>query len=183
MLTALQQKKVTLLFHFWDYDKSGALERKDYAAVGERMAAERGWAPGSPEYVYLNQKLMEDWEEAQRFADTNNDNKISLDEWLVFCDHFINDEAMYQVTVTNIAGAIIEAVDGDGDGRIVPAEWATVFRVYGWQDETTALETFRLLDRDGDGLVTKEELLATLDDFFMSDDPNEPSNFMFGPLD
>src|SRR5690606_37737869 len=98
-----------------------------------------------PEYQYLHQKLMEDWDQAQKFADTDNDNRITLNEWLVFCDHFVHNDEMYKVTVTNIASAIIDSVDGHGDGKISAEEWATIFRVYGWKDKAVAVQIFNYI--------------------------------------
>lgn len=183
MLTDFQEKKITLLFHFWDYDSSGTLRRDDYMAVGQRMADECGWKPGSPAYRDLHERLMADWKKARLFADSDNDKAISLEEWRIFCDHLVNDPEMYQLAVTNIASAIIESADADGDGKLSPEEWAMIFRVYGWQDEETALRAFSRLDKDGDGGVTKKEFLDALAVFFMSDDASLEGNYIFGPLD
>ena len=183
MLTDFQIKKLTLLFNFWDYDNSGALRQNDYEAVGRRMAAEREWRPDSLEYQVLQQRLMADWAQLQEFADLNNDDTVTLPEWLAFCDYLLDNEAMYEATVTAMASAIIDAVDRDGDGALQVEEWATIYRVYGWRDAMVAAQTFATIDTDGDRSVSKDELLKALDEFFQSNDENAPGNYVFGPLD
>jgi Ca2+-binding EF-hand superfamily protein len=181
MLTQFQAQKITRLFDFWDFDGNGFLDRDDYAAVGRRLAAERGWLPGTTEYEDVQQKLMADWAEAQKFADTDNNNRIELDEWLAFCDFFIHDEPTYQVTVTDIVEAIFGGIDVDGDGRVEPDDWRMLFRVYGKPAEM-AEASFEALDLDGDGYLTREEIHSALRTFFHSQDPAEPANIFFGAL-
>jgi hypothetical protein len=38
------------------------------------------------------------------------------------------------------------------------------------------------IDRNYDGLLSKEEFLPLLEEFYYSDDPNAPGNGIFGPI-
>lgn len=181
MLSDFRKKKIEKLFWFWDADDNQSLEKKDYALVGEKLAKERNWAVGSPEYDYLMNKLMEDWAEAEKFADTNKDNKISLDEWLVFCDAFTMDKDMYLVTVTNVAAAIFDACDVDNNGILEDHEWRLLFRIYGKTNEN-ADESFVIITENGKHKLDKTRVLSLLDEFFNSEDENSIGNFFFGKL-
>ena len=37
-------------------------------------------------------------------------------------------------------------------------------------------------DRDGDGYLVREELLQNVEEFYGSDDPGAPGNWLVGPL-
>lgn len=180
-LSKFQINKITVLFKFWDGNNNGHLDEGDYSRIADRLAEFRGWAKDTPEYETVHTTLQADWAEAAKFADTDNDNRITLDEWIVFCDTFIHNEEMYQVTVNDIRDAVIGAVDVDGDGIIDVNDWRNVFKIYSY-DESLAEETFKTMDRDTDGKVTGDEVAVALDEFLQGDDKSLLGNYMFGPL-
>lgn len=181
-LTEFQIKKVTKLFKFWDGNNNGYLDEGDYNRIADRLAEFRGWAEDTAEYESVHATLQADWEEAAQFADTDNDNRITLDEWIVFCDTFIHDVEMYKVSVNDIREAVIGAVDLDNDGIIDVNDWRNVFKIYSY-DESLAEETFKTMDRDNDGKVAGDEVTVALDEFLQSNDKSLLGNYMFGPLD
>ncbi|MEQ6119743.1 hypothetical protein [Reichenbachiella sp. MALMAid0571] len=181
MLTEFQQKKIAKLFKFWDANGNGVLDQKDYEEVAERLSSERGWAPGTDKYNFLRQRLIEDWNEARKFADTNNDNQISLEEWLVFCEAFMGNKDMYQITVTNVADAIIDGVDVDENGLIEEKEWELLFKVYGKPKEE-ATYAYAMMSENGTIEIDKAKVLSLLNDFFYSNDEDAKGNYMFGKL-
>jgi len=79
------------------------------------------------------------------------------------------------------AATIVEMTDHDRDGRIAEADFVTNLRAYG-QGEEPARAAFKKLDRDGDGHLSKEELLAAVEEFFFSEDPAARGNWLIGPL-
>lgn len=181
MLSQFRQKKIQKLFWFWDADKNGYLEKKDYMSVGEKLSAERNWAVGSPENEFLMKKLLEDWLEAEKFADTDKDNRISLSEWLVFCDVFTTDAEMYKVTVTNVAQAIVDACDIDVNGILERHEWQLLFRIYG-KTNAEADESFDIITNGGKDKLTQERILTLLDSFFYEENEDAIGNYFFGKL-
>ena len=44
-----------------------------------------------------------------------------------------------------------------------------------------AADTFRRLDRDGDGFLTTAEMVVNTEEFFLSSDPQAPGNWLVGP--
>jgi len=181
MLSEFQQSKIEKLFWFWDADANGFLERADFSLVGEKLSEERSWRKGLEAYNFLMQRLMEYYDEAEKFADVNKDNKISLSEWLTFCDTFIHDKEMYQTTVTNFAQAVFDACDIDDNGVLERGEFELLFRVYGKTNKHADL-AYDLITVQNSIPLTKERLLALLDDFFLSEDQMKLGNYFFGPL-
>lgn len=76
---------------------------------------------------------------------------------------------------------IFDAVDTDASGCLSLEEWAQLFRVYGIP-VIYAPEAFARVDVDADQRLTREELLRRAEEFYYSQDPASPGNFMFGPL-
>ncbi len=181
MLSTFQNKKLEKLFKFWDANNSGTLEENYYMQVAKRLSKERGWEPNTEKYDFLHKKLYEDWLEAEKFADKNKDKKITLDEWLVFCETFMNNEEMYKITVTNVASAIVGAVDIDENGILLEHEWQLLFRIYGKTDEEATV-AYNKMSENNTVKIDNEKALALLHDFFYSNDQNATGNYMFGSL-
>ena len=49
-------------------------------------------------------------------------------------------------------------------------------------DEAAATEAFRRLDRNADGYLTHEEISQGVEEFYYSEDPESPGNWLIGPF-
>lgn len=181
MLTDFQKKKLTHFFNFWDADNNGYLEKNDYEQIANRIAEERGWVKGSTDYAATYNAVMATWNEAKQFADKNKDNRITLSEWLAYYDYVITNPATYRMNVVGLMTAILNAIDADNDGLITPIDFQMLFRMYS-ADENTALVAFNKIDNDRSGAISVDELFGAVDTFFLSDDPLEAGNYLFGML-
>ena len=180
MLTDLQTRKLTRRFKVSDSDHNGVLERVDFERIADVAADLRGWKPGSPEHKRLQANLIGWWSGMQPVADVDKSNQITLQEWLDYNDRLIHDAALYQQT----SGAVIEfdlqVYDLDGDGTLNLGDYTAFFKSLGLS-AAAAAEVFPKLDRNGDGFISRPELLQLVDEFFKSDDPQAPGNWMLGP--
>src|SRR5262245_51452235 len=61
MLNALQERKLTRMFHGYDINRDGKLEEEDFTAVGRNIAEQRGYSPGSAGHLALANKYREFW--------------------------------------------------------------------------------------------------------------------------
>lgn len=179
MLTELQKRKWTRLFRVYDANENGVVEKADFEEIFQNIVAARNLTPGTPEYEQLHAKFMEDWEYLRQDADKNNNGKIELSEWLEHGDRRINSPEMYQTNI-DMANAIFELLDINGDGVISLEEYQTIFWI--WRiSEGLAVEIFPKLDLNGDGTISKEEFNILIEQFYQSDDPDAPGNLFFGP--
>jgi hypothetical protein len=71
--------------------------------------------------------------------------------------------------------------DQDGDGRLSQQEYVANLRSFN-VNEAAANEAFRRLDQDGDGYLTQAELSRCVEEFFYSEDPEAPGNWLVGPI-
>ena len=73
------------------------------------------------------------------------------------------------------------ASTGDGDGVIGKDEYRQ-YLTSSKIDPSVADETFAKLDTDGDGHLTRDEWEQLFLDFFLSDDPDAPGSWLWGPF-
>ena len=180
MLTEFQKKKLAVLYSMYDADKNGVIELADFYVLLDKYAEVRGWEPGSPEYEVLKSQLVSRWHTMQEAADTNRDNQISRSEWEAYVDKMLSSPAIYEAEATAISAAVLNIFDLNGDGQLELEEYRNFYSSVGF-DETIADETFGRLDLNNDGYITKDEHLELVRQFFYSQDPDSPGNWVFGP--
>ena len=123
---------------------------------------------------------MASWESDVGAFDKDNDGRISLEERLAAYEVTLNDPNSYDQLATQYAHLILGMWDRDGDGRLSADEYIKLLWCYGIEEDD-AREAIKHVDRDGDGYLTKEDIIQALDEFYFSDDPDAPGNWMFGP--
>ncbi len=179
MLSELQTRKLTRRFKISDADNNGVIERIDFERIAERSAELRGWSSDSPETKKLHANLMGWWSGMQPMADVDQSNQITLQEWLNYHDQLIHDPELYQATIGVVIEFDLQVYDLDGDGALNLGDYTAFFASLGLNAEAAA-EVFPKLDRNGDGLISRSELLQLVDEFFKSDDPQAAGNWMMG---
>ena len=180
MLTSLQTRKLTRLFHLYDVNGNGIIERSDYELVAHSTAHALGYAPGSREYEGLCTEYMASWDNLQQLADTNNDNVLTVEEFLHGYDNLMAQRERFSQVIMGLAKNTLLLQDKDKDGKVSQQEHRDFLVAFNTTSEEAA-NTFRRLDRDGDGFLTTEEMATNTEEFFLSDDPQAPGNWLVGP--
>ncbi|CAD5111506.1 DgyrCDS812 [Dimorphilus gyrociliatus] len=151
ILSEFRKKKLLDEFHtFYDSNKNGCIEWKDFVLARENICKMNGWKLGSEKFMYVHQVFTKLWQELNECADENTDGKVSTDEWLSFwLKDYIelkerqNIEAKKQKKKPNeIHMNIYENVP----------VWLEDYIQY----------KFNLLNRTGDGIVDGDEFEYTL---------------------
>jgi len=179
MLSELQKRKLTVLFHHQDMDNDGYLARADYDQFAKRFCEIQNYSPGSPQCEATYTQTMAAWEHVQQVADKDKDGRVSLEEFLESYDVTLGDEKLYNQLVTEYVKSMLALWDRDGDGRLSGVEYAA-FIGCGGVGEEAAREAFRRLDRDGNGYLSIDELMQNVKEFY-GDDPDAPGNWSAGP--
>lgn len=178
MLTDLQQRKLTRMFNAFDADHSGYLELGDFEAQIANIARLRGLDAGSPEHGELQSVYHAAWDNISRLADSSGDGRVTLDEWLAYGSALVQSPERFDQDVGVIAKLNARLIDRDGDGVISFEEFSAM---RGSLDVDNAA-SFQRFDLDGDGSISSDELLELFRQFFLSDDPDAPGNFWYGPF-
>lgn len=181
-LSEFQTKKMKHLFKLYDVDNDGTIAVEDYEKRIVAVAKHRGFDEGSDEYKTLKERVIKEWEQLQLFSDTDGDGKVTEFEFLEYVDYTLDNGELWFETAVETAEFIIETCDVDGDGKVSMEEYGIFFKGYNLSDEAIEF-AFKKLDWNDDGLITVDEFTKAFDRYGNSDKLDDPSNFIFGPLD
>lgn len=179
MLTELQTKKLTNLFNLYDADSNGLLDEQDYARVAQNAARAIGYEPGTAEYDTLHTAYMGIWQGVCQLTDTTAEGQLTLTKFLNGYANLISQKELFAAVILDMAKTTIEFQDRNKDGKVEEDEH-TAYAMAHNISRAAALESFRRLDRDGDGYLTRAELAQNIEEFFVSDDPQAPGNWLLG---
>lgn len=175
MASAFQERKLRGMFAAFDSDGDGFLRKEDFVALVARWGRLPGVEPGTGLRSRVETLFMGWWAALLEAGDANGDGAVDLDELLSLVDRL---PAMI-ADVTATADTVFDAVDANGDGRISPEEHHRLVETWNGQPVDMA-GVFDLLDLNGDGHLSREEFALLWRQFWTSDDPAEPGNWLCG---
>ena len=181
MLTKLQKCKLAILFKKYDLDQNGFVERADYEQTIKNLAQTYNLGPDSREFSTLYREHIDIWEFLRNIADRNTDDQINQQEFIAAYSVLLGNKQDFMRLQWVFAESVIMLTDQDGDGKLSEKEYvinALCFNI----TEKAAQEAFRHQDRNGDGYLTKDEILKNMEEFFYSADPNAPGSWLIGPF-
>jgi Ca2+-binding EF-hand superfamily protein len=182
MLSELKQRKMARVFKVFDVDKNGFVEQADFERIVKRLTEAKGIQAGSPDFNAVRERYIAFWEVLQQSADTNNDQRVSLDEWMAAHTLLLssNAEENYDTAIKPIAEVILEAVDLDKDGIFTPEDYRLFYKIYEINDSPE--EALRHIVPQGRTSLSRSELEALARDFYLSEAPAAPGNWLLGPF-
>ena len=182
MLSDLRKRKLTQLFRLWDTNGDKFIEQSDYALVAFRVAELNGAALSSIDYQTIQEGYLNNWLSLCQVTHKGKDDLISLDEYLAAQEEILKDKVAWDYLVRDHMHDLATRADHDQDGKVTLAEFSEFACSYGISVDK-ALKGAQRLDLDDDGLISIEEILRHLEDFYYSDDPSSPGNHFAGILD
>ncbi|CAG9788967.1 unnamed protein product [Diatraea saccharalis] len=179
MVSDFRKKKLVHVFTaFFDTNKSGSIDKKDFVLAIEKTAKLRGWKEGDVTYKLLQETLMAVWEGIQSSADADKDGQVTLDEWISMWDNFSKNPAKAADWQRLYAKCIFQLEDSSNDGAIDSEEFSSVYASLGL-DKVEATAAFGKMAQ-GKDKVNWEEFEKLWNEYFASEDVNAPGNFIFG---
>ncbi len=184
MLKPLQQRKLIRLFNIYDSDNSGEVNRLDFELLAYKLGKEKPWSVLRD----LKARYLDLWREVKEIADKNEDDQINLDEWLEAYEKLINSGKIEKI-ILDITEGFFQLFDADQNGHISIDEYfdfAIAYDLFGDPYQPGSFpdhkfeEAFARLDLKHNGYIDLEQLRQLNRDFFYSDDPNSPGNWLFG---
>ncbi|MEU8947291.1 EF-hand domain-containing protein [Streptomyces sp. NPDC048489] len=177
MASAFQERKLKGMFAAFDADGDGCLREDDFTALVARWSLLPAVGPGTPLRARVETLLMGWWDALLAAGNAGGDGTVDLGELLTLVDRLptLSD------AVTATADTVFDAVDTNGDGRISPEEHRRLVETWNGQP-VDMTGVFERLDRNGDGHLDREEFASLWYQFWTSDDPTEPGNWLCGRL-
>lgn len=177
MASGFQERKLKGMFAAFDADSDGYLREEDFRALVERWSRLPGVGPGTELRTRVETLLMGWWAALLEVGDANGDGAVDMQELLSLVDRL---PAM-TADVTATADTVFDAVDANGDGRISPEEHHRLVETWNGRPVEMA-GIFELLDLNGDGHLSREEFALLWRQFWISDNPVEPGNWLCGRI-
>ncbi|XP_013380814.1 sarcoplasmic calcium-binding protein-like [Lingula anatina] len=171
------KRKFRTLFRSNDVDGDGYLTRRDFELSAHRVTAYMCLDENEAKKVLKNR--LDIWEEMTRDIGKPDGSRVSEDEYISNFLQTVNTS--YRDSAVSFASTDFDSIDLDGDGFISPKEHEAFFYSWGIPTERSA-DVFKTLDRNGDGLISKEEFIQGAMDFSFTEDENNPYNNFLGPL-
>jgi len=179
MLAEFQKKKLTRYFRVYDVDDNGTISLADFERVVENVRALYGADERSTIHRELRDGFLQRWSALVASADKDSDGRVDLSEWLEYWEGVLQDDVRYETEVAAVTERLFQVFDTDEDGVLGADEFCNFFGVYGLSS-AMARQVFTGLDQDGDGRVTRRELMGMAHQFYRGSDPDAPGNRLFG---
>lgn len=179
MLSRFQNRKLKHLFRIYDCDGSGWIDRADAITLAERLGS--ALAARQEDQVLLRSVAEQRLRLFSRFADRDRDGRISENDWLDYYDLVLSDPVLFDCAVAAAVDSFIWAfqlVHSKLDDFADLARFQACLGAHGIAaNESEA--TFRRLDANSDGVLTRAEMHKALAEFF-GDETHSPGNLFFG---
>lgn len=128
----------------------------------------------------MREMCLQLWHGLAQFAD--GDGRISLGEYQrAFTTLVLEQPGAFDAAYAPFINTVMAMADHDGDGKLDRHEYRSWFVTAFGISELDSDVGFDKVDADGDGYVTQEEMLAAIRDYYFSDGPQLPGNWLLGP--
>merc|ERR1711988_425404 len=170
-------QKMRTYFDRIDFDKDGAITRKDFEGMAERFSEKLDATKAAD----LKTTITNVWD--KYLQGVGGGEATQKEPFINAMKSLVKDPSnpSMKATVEGPLPLFFAAVDADGDGMISQEEYATFFQILGLAPEM-APATFQAIDTNNDGLLSKEEFVEAGSEFFLSEDPAKPTKLFWGPL-
>ncbi|MBB5874535.1 Ca2+-binding EF-hand superfamily protein [Allocatelliglobosispora scoriae] len=177
MLNHAQVVKIRRLFLLYDSDRDGRLTRGDYELAVARFQAHIGAADTSPRVLRMRELLVGRCWAANAVMDGDGDGMISVDEFVTAHERLLAAVDAEQ-QLRDRAAVLFEVIDEAGRGEMSLADYLAAFSAWGAPEESVR-RSFRVIDSDGSGRVTRDEFEEHSIAYFRTDDLNGPGAAFF----
>lgn len=182
-MSAFLEQKLDRRFETYDHNGDGYIEKVDFERSVDRLAHEFGLADDDPARRRLHDLSMDLWEQLVHHADADADGRISPDEYkTAFRRGLIATPTTFDARYKPYLEAILAVVDVNGDGQFDEEEHVRWTGAFLHLDEHHARDSFHRLDTDGDGLVTVDEMLDAIHEYYFDEYPASAGSWLLGPL-
>jgi Ca2+-binding EF-hand superfamily protein len=180
MQDTVKDHKFTILFDWFDQNEDGYLTADDFEQMADMFTA-LAQEHDSENVTAMRSAFQTWWGLLRDSGDTDTDGQLTRQEFLALMKSSITAPDNFESAVLAIADALMRALDTDGSGTLSTSEYVGMYSSLGVPPEHSTA-AFHLLDRNGDGQISHDEFRTAIVEFYLSDDPNAPGNWLLGPM-
>lgn len=161
----------------------------DFVGVSDEIISHLGWSDADRKARVLINKasrlfiqLAIDIEGADLLDIDDADVSISQEDWINFFNKELEDTTdggLLDHYIHRTSYHLFSLFDFNDDEYISKEEFNMMFGVYRIPLDASE-KSFEMLDINGDGMISSEELISALEDYFESTDADAPGNWLFG---
>lgn len=199
-LSPFRREKLMHEFNtFFDVNKSGGLEWKDFDMTRKKICDLSGWESNSEDSLRASSIFHTVWENLQEQADENNDGKITAEEWIKMWTKWaaprvkmtdkIKSKKQPEVTLSRLPAWLEKYVeyrfslyDRTRDGIIDIEEFEYVLSDFNVSAKN-ARAAFIIFSKNQEKQVNLEYFKQLSCQYFQSEEPSDLGNFITGKLD
>jgi Ca2+-binding EF-hand superfamily protein len=158
-----------------DFDKDGAITRKDFEGMGERFveAEKVDEATGK----IIKEKICAVWD---NFLSQGGKEGLPQGDFIDLMRKQ-KDDPKLKDSISGPLPLFFDAVDANNDGFIDCSEHGIFFKIIGLGTDMSPA-SFQAIDTNEDNLLSREEFITAGTEFFLSEDTASPTKLFWGPL-
>lgn len=184
-LSDFQKKKILRVFRLlYDTNKDGVIKKEDFGLAIDKICNILDWTKGGHEYSSAEEALDLIWEGLKRYADENQDDIVSEEEWLKMwtdCVQDIQSGKQFPEWQQKFIDFMFKVNDKSGDDEIDEDEYTTVYTTLYGLKRDNCLTAFAKIS--GGKNITRQEFEELWMEYFVSNDSSSKGNYLFGVPD
>ncbi|GIH03372.1 calcium sensor EFh [Rhizocola hellebori] len=178
MVSAVAAEKHGQTFDLFDIDDDGYLTRADFEAIATRLTQ----AADKTHDQSLYDAYLHFWNSLAGEVGIDPEGRMTRQEFIEGLDRLMKTSTGFDEVIAQMPYAVLALYDRDGDGRVSREEFLAMQTAAGVSRDKAEIALLAL-DRDADGVIGVEDLLAAVREFMLSDDLFAPGNWLFGGLE
>lgn len=164
-------------FRFLDVDRDGVVSFRDYEILAKRFAELAGMPDLDAEEV--RKSCLRWWWVMEKTIGKKTENMTENSFVESITTMMTSPHVNARFSMASTWGAMFDVLDSDRDGQVTSEQLQLFYRCHGITDEFYVESVFRNLDTNRDGLVSRQEFIQALQEFWFGGNPNEDFSFMF----
>ncbi|MFD6181869.1 EF-hand domain-containing protein [Streptomyces goshikiensis] len=181
--TGILDQKLTRAFAMLDVDGDGNLREEDLLALSNRLAAAFDLSGEATKIARLREAFAQLWTHDLSTMDADRDGQLDRAEFIAGMRKAVaNDREGILQRLSVMVDAWMDICDTDGNGLIDEDEFQTMYIKSLGADPSDLKVAFAKLDTDRNGTLGREEIRRATEEYYTSEDPQAPGNWLFGNL-
>ncbi|MCP3800848.1 EF-hand domain-containing protein [Allokutzneria sp. A3M-2-11 16] len=173
-------RKYEKAFLLYDHDGDGIVDQADLRQIQDQFLLAFG-AADSEKGAVVRERWDDFWAALTSAIDSDLDDRLTREEFVGGMRQLsVGEAADFDAVFRPLVEAIFTLMDSDSSGVVTDEEFRQFQAGIGNADQADA--ALAKIDRDGDGVLTLDEMTADIREYLTSDDPENSNNWFLGEV-